>query len=103
MTELIENAIQKGGPRIKDEILPESHREEEVIHVLDEGAYGVPNDTEIETHRVHRVVEKDDELSDYLELAAHDVHRGLALKDDKSGKLEEDLQPFLALSAQSRR
>ncbi len=95
VTELIENAIAKGGPRIKDEILPESHHEEEVIHALDEGAYGVPNDTEIETHRVHRVVETDDQLSDYLELAAHDVHRGLALKDDRSGKLEEDLSLFL--------
>jgi FAD/FMN-containing dehydrogenase len=93
---LVEKAIANCGPGLTDQqILSEYLAKEKVIGALVEQALGVPLDPQIDGHRIHKVVEAEVDLETYLDLVADDVHRGLALKDDGTGKVDENLHLFL--------
>ena len=96
VTALVENAIASCGPRLtKEQLLREYPAKEEVIRSLDEEGLGVPLDSQIDAHRIHKVVETDADLEKYLYLTADDIHRGLAFKGDDTGKVDENLRLFL--------
>src|SRR5262249_43116430 len=83
-------------PKLTEEqFLLEYPAKEEVIRSLDKEALGVPLDSRIDAHRIQKVVAAGADLEKYLDLLADDVHRGLAFKDDDTGKVDENLRLFL--------
>src|SRR5262249_36504064 len=93
---LVKNAIAGCVPKLTEEqFLLEYPAKEEVIRSLDKEALGVPLDSRIDAHRIQKVVAAGADLEKYLDLLADDVHRGLAFKDDDTGKVDENLRLFL--------
>lgn len=69
----------------------------DVIKTIANTGFGIPLDPQIDTHRIPRIVEQNDNVNEILDLVTGYVDRGLGAKDDRTGAIDIDLSLFLRL------
>jgi FAD/FMN-containing dehydrogenase len=79
------------------EIITKDYSGPRVIRAVVEAGTAIPNDPEVDTQRIHRVVQPNEDLSAFLDSVTADVDRGLSFKEDGTGKRDENFRLFARL------
>ena len=97
VTKLVEAALAGLPAAFVTEIVTESHSGADVVRSIVDAGPGVPLDPDVDAHRVRRVVEPEVSRTEFLASVTDDVDRGLAFRDDGTGKRDENLRLFTRL------
>lgn len=97
LMKLVDNALGGLPPEFANEIIPERFSDAAVIKAVVDSGYGIPRDSQIDTHRVHSIVASDADVDEFVGLVTADVDRGLAFRDDQTGKVDKNFRVFTRL------
>lgn len=97
LTKLVNKALSTLSPEMAQEIIPEKFTDSKVIKAVVDAGFGIPRDSQIESHRVHSIVGPQTDQTEFLDLVVADVDRGLAFRDDQKGKVDKDFRIFTRL------
>ncbi len=97
LEKIINDALEGLPSSFADVIVGKKHHNSDVIHTIADAGFGIPLDPQIDTHRIPRIVEQNDNVNEILDLVTDYVHRGLGVKDDHTGMIDEDLNLFIRL------
>jgi FAD/FMN-containing dehydrogenase len=97
VTALIDEAVAVLSAETVQGIVKKSYSGPEVIKAVVDAGTSVPLDPEISTQSIRRVLEPHEDLNGFLDSVTEDVDRGLAFRDDGTGKRDEDFRLFARL------
>ncbi|QEL19184.1 FAD-binding protein [Limnoglobus roseus] len=97
VTELVEGAIATLPAGLVSEDATENFTGASVIRAIVDAGADLPIDPEVDAHRIRRVVEPQEDLNQFLDLVVDDLDRGLAFREDGTGKRDENMRVFSRL------
>ena len=96
-TELLEAVIATLPAGLVPDIATDNFTGASVVRAIVDAGADLPIDPEVDAHRILRVVAPEENLNDFLELVVDDLDRGLAFREDGTGKRDESLRVFSRL------
>lgn len=97
VTSVIEEACTGFPAELSRAIVTQNFLGSDVLQPLVEAGVGVPNDPEVEAHRIRHVLGVDENTAAFLNDMIEDVDRGLAFREDGTGKKDKNLRVFMRL------
>ena len=96
LAKLVDKSLVVLPAEFANEIIPEKFSDADVIKAIVDAGFGIPRDSQIDTHRVSSIVGADADQNEFVALVTADVDRGLAYHGDQ-GKVDKDFRIFSRL------
>lgn len=97
VTALVNKAIAELPAGYAQEIVTKDYSGPRVVRAIVDGGGAIPNDPEVDTQRIYRVVQPNADVNAFLDSFAQDVDRGLAFRNDGTGKCDDRFRLFARL------
>ncbi len=93
--EFVDEVLADSTINFAKKIVTEHYLGASVIQAIVDVGFSIPDDSQVDAHRVHQVSEESADGNQFLELVTEDVNRGLAYRDDQTGMLDENIRLFV--------